>query len=194
MGFFSTQLAMERPSEPGTQAAGALAYIQKGHRFCDEYQTSQGCAKADGQCKLFHACTICKVQGQGAAGHAQGAAKKPGKNEHRGRGKGGKRLCPFETSSPRRGEHVREDRPGVKYVDPESTDTGETEVGTASVAPRIADVYPEPPGTGATEGYSRGHDSRSGRATTRPGEKGRHRPGTRSSLFIRGLASLSSFQ
>jgi hypothetical protein len=63
---------------------------------------------------------------------------------------------------------VRENRPGVKYVDPESTDTGETEFGTASVAPRIADVYPEPSGTGATEAYSRGHDSRSGRTTTLP--------------------------
>ena len=97
----------------------------------------------------------------------QPTAKRPASTSA-GSGKGGKRLSPSRPPVPRRGEQVREDRPGVKYVDPESTDTGETEVGTASVAPRIADVYPEPPGTGATEGYSRGHDSRSGRATTLP--------------------------
>jgi hypothetical protein len=56
---------------------------------------------------------------------------------------------------------VRTDRPGVKYVDPESTDTGETEVGTASLAPRNADVDPESPDTGETESDSTSSDGRS---------------------------------
>ena len=56
---------------------------------------------------------------------------------------------------------MRTDRSGAEYADPESTDTGDAEGGTASLAPRNADVDPESPDTGETESDSTSSDGRS---------------------------------